>query len=137
MLKMKMKIKIRCFKVLLWMKKNHYNKIFITYKSERSSAPFTGIWTCTTSELSCKLFPNLIQGRALDHNTCSNCPLLFRSDLFNYVLYLRYLGSFKFIDSFFEDMTKIMKGWYSLLEPLYLLKLIKLNFWCAVVVKTV
>ena len=48
----------------------------------------------------------------------ANCLIFFSSIFWMFQIY-QYLGSFKFINSFFEDMTKIMMG-YFLLQPLYL-----------------
>ena len=50
-LKINMKIKIRCFKVLLWQKKIITPPLkFVVYKFERSAAPLMGSWICTTSD---------------------------------------------------------------------------------------
>ena len=63
-----------------------------------------GIWICTASDSEIGTY---IQGAKLA--TCFSYSLLFWSNLFNYFLYHQYLGSFKYIDSILEDMTKIMK----------------------------
>ena len=50
-LKMNMKMKIRCLKVLLWTKKNITTALeFVVYKFERSAAPLMGIWICIISD---------------------------------------------------------------------------------------
>ena len=61
-----MKIKIRCFKVLLSTKKKKITTLlkFVVYKFERSALHLI--------EQRDELFANFIQGVALDHSACSS-----------------------------------------------------------------
>ena len=123
-LKINMKIKIMCFKVIRWPKKSQHStiktcKIDKIYKIERSASPLMGIWICTTSDRTQQrdeLFANFIQEAVLDSSACSSHSLLFRSNLFNYFSFCLIFG----IDSFFESITNIMTGQYFLLDPFYI-----------------
>ena len=92
-----MKIKIRCFKMLLWTKKKIITipLTFVVYKFKRSAAPSMGIWISTTSDrIKVRIFAN-IQGTIFDHSTCSSYFLLFWSNLFNYFSLSSIFGEFQ------------------------------------------
>ena len=117
-----MKSKITCSEVLLWTKKKIIMTPlkFLLLTNFKEAHTFDGKWICTTSDRKNRwIFGNFIQGAEFDHSNCSSSSILIWNNLFNYFLYLWYLGSFKFTDSFFKDKIKIMKG-YFLLELVYL-----------------
>ena len=94
---MNMKIKVRCFKVLLWTK-----KIFITIalkfvvcKFKRTHALLMGIWISTTSDRIKRWIFENIKRTVLDHNNCFSYFLLFWSNLFNYFSLSSIFGEFQ------------------------------------------
>ena len=114
-----MKIKIRCFKVLLWPKKNHRSTIKICrLQIWKKRCTIDGklnmyyIWQNKAMIFS----QYFIQEVALDRSACSSHSLLLWSNLFNHFSFCLIFG----IDSFFEGITNIMTGQYFLLEPFYI-----------------
>ena len=105
---MNMKIKIRCFKVLLWKKKIIIITLtFVVYKYERSAAPLMGMWISTTSEKNKEVnFLQILKGQNLTIVLILVIFFCFEAICLIIFLYQFIYQFYQSIDSFFIGKTK-------------------------------